>query len=268
MGRNHEEESFKTIIVEAEGPVARIIINRPTVMNALNSDVIEEIDEALAEHIDPVETRVIIFEGAGNKAFVAGADISQMTEMTPEMAHAFAIQGQALTKALETLPQIVIAKVRGFALGGGCELAMACDIIIAAESARFGQPEVNLGLIPGFGGTQRLARRVGLPLALDMICTGKGRTLTGAEAYSAGLVSRVVPDDKLDAEVDKVVGAILKAGPAAVAESKRLVRESYMMNLEAGLGAEAGTFAVCFSREEARDGISAFLEKRAPSFSQ
>ena len=212
------------------------------------------------------KTRVIVFAGAGEKAFVAGADIGGMGDMNPESALAYAQKGQMLSKALETLPQITIAKVKGFALGGGCELAMACDIIIAGKSAKFGQPEVNLGIIPGFGGTQRLAKRVGLPVALDMICTGRGRMLSGDEAYSLGLVSRVVEDDKLDLEVESAIKAILKAGPRAVSEAKRLTRESYQMTLESGLNSEASAFGNCFARPEASEGIRAFLEKRPAKF--
>lgn len=243
-----------------------ITINRPKVLNALNVEVIEELEEALAAEIDPVETRVVVLEGAGSKAFVAGADIAQMTELNGEHAIQFSQHGQVLTRMLETLPFVTIAKVQGFALGGGCELALACDLIIAGESAKFGLPEVNLGLIPGFGGTQRLAHRVGLPVALDMVLCGRGRTLSGAEAVQLGLVSRLVADERLDEEVQKAVSAICQAGPSAVQEAKRLVRDSYAMGLEAGLASEASSFANCFGREEAREGMTAFLEKRAPNF--
>lgn len=257
---------FDHIKVDIRGAVARITVDRPEVLNALNLEVVEELEEALVEHIDPVETRVIVFEGSGDKAFIAGADVAAMSDMSPEMALAFAQQGQALSKALESLPQITIAKVQGFALGGGCELAMACDLIIASRDAKFGQPEVNLGLIPGFGGTQRLARRVGLPVALDMLCCGSGRTLSGEEAFRVGLVSRVVDKDKLEGEVERAIKAVLKAGPCAVSEVKRLARESYGMSLEAGLSSEASSFANCFGRDESKEGISAFLEKRSANF--
>jgi enoyl-CoA hydratase len=163
---------------------------------------------------------VIVFEGAGEKAFVAGADIAAMKEMKADDAHEFAQLGQSITSIIETLPVVTIAKVKGFALGGGCELAMACDLIIAGKSAKFGQPEVNLGLVAGFGGTQRLVKRVGLPVALDMLLTGRGRTISGDEAFQLGLASRVVEDDKLDAEIDKIVDAISKTGPYAVAETR------------------------------------------------
>jgi len=260
-------ETYKTLLVKVDGPTTRITINRPEALNALNVDVVNELQRALAEDCIPFKTRVITIEGAGPKAFVAGADIGGMSDLTTEQAVAFAESGQALTKMMETWPAIIIAKVKGFALGGGCELAMACDIIIAGKSAKFGQPEVNLGLIAGFGGTQRLARRVGLPVALDMLCSGKGRMLSADEAANLGLVSRVVADDQLDAEVDMAVSAILKAAPKAVAESKRLARASFEMSLDTGLSAEARAFGHCFGRSEAREGTKAFLEKRSPVFS-
>ena len=259
---------YNCIKVTPKGPLLTITINRPDAMNALNIDVLEEIEEALLEDFDAEEHRAIVFEGAGEKAFVAGADIAGMKEMTAEDAIEFAQLGQSVGNIIGTLPCVTIAKVHGFALGGGCELAMACDLIIAGKSAKFGQPEVNLGLIAGFGGTQRLVKRVGIHLAMDMLLTGRGRTLTGEEAFSVGLASRVVDDDKLDAEIDKIVDAITKTGPMAVAETKRLVREAQHMSLDAGLGAEASAFALCFARSESKEGIEAFLSKRSPKFQQ
>lgn len=260
--------TFETLLVSIEGPVCRITINRPLALNALNGTVLSEIERVLFSTMDPEETRVVILEGAGDRAFVAGADISGMQGMNAAQARDFARHGQMLTKALETLTQVTIAKVQGFALGGGCELAMACDIIIAGKSAKFGQPEVNLGIIPGFGGTQRLVRRVGMHVAMDLLLCGRGRTLSGTEAHQLGLVSRVVEDDKLEEEVKKVVRAILSAGPRAIAETKRLARDAYHMTLDAGLNAEANAFAACFADDEAAEGISAFLEKRNPTFSE
>lgn len=263
---NQGEAHYKNIKVRSNGPRITITFNRPDALNALNTELLEELEEALIEDIDPFDHRVVILEGAGDKAFVAGADIASMKNMTPDDALEFAHLGQAVTAILESLPQVVIAKVKGFALGGGCELAMACDLVIAGRSAKFGQPEVNLGLIPGFGGTQRLARRVGLPLALDMLLTGKGRTLTGEEAFVVGLASRVVDDDKLDAEIDRIVEAVVKTGPIAVEGTKRLARESLQIPLDAGLNSEANAFALCFSRAESKEGIGAFLAKRTPHF--
>ena len=259
--------SYETIEIRTEGPVCRLKINRPQALNALNGKVLEELEDVLFRAMDPDATRVIVIEGGGDKAFVAGADIAEMRDMTPAQARDFARQGQMLTKALETLPQVTIAKVQGFALGGGCELAMACDIIIAGRNAKFGQPEVNLGIIPGFGGTQRLVRRVGMHVAMDMLLCGRSRSLSGTEAHQLGLVSRVVDDDKLEEEVAKAIRGILGAGPQAVAETKRLARDAYAMSLDAGLNAEANAFAACFGEDEAQEGLAAFLEKRSPSFS-
>ncbi len=256
---------FATIIFEQEGPVAQITINRPDKLNALNADVISEMGAAIFDEITD-EARVLVITGAGDRAFVAGADIGPMADMSPQDALEFSRQGQLLFSAIEKMELVTIAKVRGFALGGGCELAMACDLVIAATSARFGQPEVNLGLIPGFGGTQRLVRRVGLPVALDMLLCGQGRTLSGEEALSLGLASRVVSDDRLDGEVEKAIKSILRCGPLAVAETKRLCRQSFEMSLEAGLASEAAAFAACFATQEAEEGIMAFLEKRPAAF--
>jgi enoyl-CoA hydratase len=259
---------YKSIKISEGKARLTITINRPDAMNALNIEVLEEIEEALLEDFDAENHRAIVFEGAGDKAFVAGADIAGMKSMTPEDAMEFAQLGQSVGNIIGTLPCVTIAKVRGFALGGGCELAMACDMIVAGKSARFGQPEVNLGLVAGFGGTQRLVKRVGIHLAMDMLLTGRGRMLTGDEAFNTGLASRVVDDDKLDAEIDKIVDALTKTGPAAVAETKRLIRDAQHMSLDAGLAAEAAAFALCFARNESKEGIDAFLSKRTPKFQQ
>lgn len=257
---------FENIKFEQEGEVAQITIDRPKALNAINAGVIEEMLQAIL-NVMTDEARVLVIEGSGDKAFVAGADIKPMLDMPPEQALEFARMGQMLLTTLEKIPQVTIAKVKGFALGGGCELAMGCDLIVATESARFGQPEVNLGLVAGFGGTQRLVRRVGLPQALDMLLCGKGKTVTGKEAFNLGLVSRVCADDQLDASANDMIKSILIAGPQAVRETKRLCREALEMNLESGLSSEAMTFASCFASDESREGISAFLEKKAPKFS-
>lgn len=262
-----EQAGFETLEVKTDEHVCRIKINRPQALNALSSTVLEELERALFQVMDPITTRVVVLEGAGDRAFVAGADIAAMRDMTPTQAREFARHGQMVTKALETLNQVTIAKVQGFALGGGCELAMACDIVLAGKSAKFGQPEVNLGIIPGFGGTQRLVRRVGMHVAMDMLLSGRGRTLSGEEAHKLGLASRVVDDDKLEDEVGKVIRSLLQAGPRALAETKRLARDAYAMSLDAGLNAEANAFAACFGEDEAQEGISAFLDKRSPQFS-
>lgn len=261
--------SSPLLVSHGEGPTRGIMtvkIQREPQLNALNQQVMEALAEALYTQIIPGTTRIVVIEGAGTRAFAAGADISAMEALSPGDAREFSRMGQMLTRTLEALPQIVVAKVRGYALGGGLELAMACDLIIAGQSAHFGLPEVNLGLIPGFGGTQRLARRVGLPVALDMILCGKARTLKGAEAFQLGLVSRVVPDDQLDREVESICTALLAAGPRAQAAAKNLTRRSFEMSLDAGLEAEAQGFGLCFGDEESELGIKAFLEKKPSPF--
>jgi enoyl-CoA hydratase len=248
--------------VEDAGQVRRITVDRPKVRNALNDQVMRALCRALEE--TPEETRVVVLQGAGDKAFIAGADIAAMNAMGPDAALHWARLGQRVTRAIESRPQLTVARVQGFALGGGCEMAMACDLIVASRNAKFGQPEVTLGLIPGFGGSQRLVQRVGLSAALDMLCTG--RMVGAEEAFRMGLVSRLVDEDALDTEIDAIVGAIRKTGPRAVAEVKRLARQAMSCNLETGLDLEASAFGTCFDRQEAREGMGAFLEKRPARF--
>lgn len=270
MSNPTESEKPSDIKVRVENKVMTITVFREKQLNSLNQAVMEGILDTLDLHLQNKradgqdDIRVIVLEGAGHRAFAAGADIAEMASFSPLEARQFSNLGQMVTKTLESLPQIVIAKVRGYALGGGLELALGCDLIVASQSAKFGMPEVNLGLIPGFGGTQRLVKRVGLPVALDMILSGKSRTLNAHEAWNLGLISRVVPDDQLDTEVDQLVRGLLSAGPSAQATAKRLVRKSADLSLDAGLETEANAFGLCFADIEAEEGIRAFLEK-APS---
>jgi enoyl-CoA hydratase len=257
--------NFETLQWKQEAGAGYLTINRPQVLNALNAQVLKELEQAVA-YVRTSNLRALVIAGAGEKAFVAGADISQMSSLRPQEALEFARLGQKVTTMLETLPQLTIARVQGFALGGGCELAMACDVVIASKKARFGQPEVNLGLVPGFGGTQRLVRRVGLPVALDILCAG--RNLSGEEAASLGLVSRCAEPEELDAAVEMVLKGIMKAGPLAIAETKRLTRSAYDCSLTAGLAAEASAFAAGFDGDEAKEGMKAFVEKRPASFTK
>jgi enoyl-CoA hydratase len=259
-------QKFETLEVKASEKVWYVTINRPTVLNALNRQVVEELTQVVTAANDAAGLRAVVLQGAGDKAFVAGADIAAMTDFSSAEALEFAQRGQKLTAMMEASDKVFIAKVRGFALGGGCELAMACDIVIAGESARFGQPEVNLGLIAGFGGTQRLVQRVGPALALDMLLTGRGRTLTGTEAFQVGLASRVVLDTELDQTVNGLVDSLNKTGPRAVAVTKRLVRAARETSLQAGLASESQAFALCFATPEAKEGTSAFLGKRSATF--
>jgi len=257
--------TYETIAIKTESRVTHLSIEREKQLNALSPQVIREMTHFI-EHDLPADTRILVIRSAGDKAFVAGADISEMRDMTPPEAEAFSLAGQKLTTLLECLSCVTIARVQGFALGGGCELAMACDLVIASETAKFGQPEVNLGLIAGFGGTQRLVRRVGLPVALDMLLCGQGRTLSGSEAHALGLVSRVAKPEDLDLEVGKAIRGILKTGPKAVALTKRLCRAAYDMSLTAGLQAESSAFGTVFASGEAKEGLNAFLDKRPASF--
>ncbi len=256
--------AYESITIEREADIATLTINRPSVLNALNQTVLREITEYLDDSRQTVDLRALIIRGAGDKAFVAGADIASMADLTPVEAMKFARLGQDLTTRLEDQPFLTIARVQGYALGGGCELAMACDIIVASEDAVFGQPEVDLGLIPGFGGTQRLARRVGLALAMEMLCAG--RKINGKEALQHGLASTVVEASQLDVAIAKIIKNILRAAPLAIAHTKKLARTSLEQSLASGLSAEAEAFARCFAQHEAREGIQAFLEKRKADF--
>ena len=256
--------TFETLLVEERDQVLYVTIQRPQVLNALNATVLQELHKVLDAAKTQEQLRALVLAGAGEKAFVAGADIAAMKELTPVQALQFARLGQDLTTRLEAAPFVTIARVQGFALGGGCELAMACDVIVASEKALFGQPEVDLGLIAGFGGTQRLARRVGLPVALEVLCAG--RKLNGREAQQLGLVSQVTAPEELDNYVANLLKQIRKAAPHAVAESKRLARASLEQPLHSGLSAEASAFATCFAGHEAREGLNAFLEKRPAKF--
>lgn len=259
------QAQFETLLWSREGDVATVTINRPKVLNALNAQVLRELNLILDNRELTAGLRALVLTGAGDKAFVAGADIAAMREMTTQEALQFGRLGQDTTRKFEAAPYLTIARVQGFALGGGCELAMACDIIVASEKALFGQPEVDLGLIPGFGGTQRLARRVGLPLALEILCAG--RKLNGREAFQLGLISSVATAEELDATLAQILKNLGRAAPLAVAETKKLARASLEVPLEHGLAAEVTAFASCFTGQEAKEGLSAFLEKRKANFS-
>ncbi len=255
--------NFENINFSVEDHVAHIELNRPKALNALNAATLTELAQAVAAIEDNADVRAVIISGAG-KAFVAGADISEMVDMDPAAAEVFARKGQGLFHRIEALRVPVIAAVGGFALGGGCELAMACDMLIAGEKARFGQPEVNLGVIPGFGGTQRLTRLVGRAVASDLIYTG--RMIRADEALRIGLVSRVVPQDELMKTAKEAAAQIAAKGPVAIAQAKRVIMAGADMALERACDREAAAFAACFSTEDRAEGMSAFLEKRAANF--
>ncbi len=255
---------YENLIVERKEALAVITINRPKVLNALNRKTLEELSAVLADVAEDASVRVLILTGAGEKAFVAGADISELQKLESLSAQAMARFGQRVTRALESVGKPVVAAVNGFALGGGCELAMACTIRIASEKARFGQPEVKLGLIPGYGGTQRLARLVGCGKALELILTGD--PISAEEAFRIGLVNRVVPAEKLMEEAERVAGVIAAVAPLAVRLGMEAVYDGYGLTLDDGLVREANLFGLVFATDDAREGLSAFLEKRKAEF--
>jgi enoyl-CoA hydratase len=261
------EFSYKTIHLEIkENGVWILTIQRPEALNALNAQVLNEMGDALRQigEIDFENARALIITGSGEKAFVAGADIKEIADLNEEKAYAFAQRGQSIFHELNLLKIPVIAAVNGFALGGGLELALGCDFIYASENAKFGLPEVSLGLIPGFGGTVRLARAVGIRKARELTFTGD---LIGAEeAFQLGLVNKVVPQAELMSTVMKTVNTMLTRAPIAIAASKKSINQSYELDVEEAQKTEAQHFADLFVTEDVREGTRAFIEKRKPLF--
>jgi enoyl-CoA hydratase len=259
-------EAFETIKVEVVGALAIVMISREPALNALSSQVISELTAAAGELEVSGEVRVVILTGAGDKAFVAGADIAEMRELTPLQGQAFAEMGGALAQSIEGSEKPWIAAVNGFALGGGCELALACDFVHASDKAKLGQPEVKLGIIPGFGGTQRLARRVGIAKAKELCMTGD--TIDAAEALRIGLADAVWPHAELMGKVKELAGRIAANGPLAVAEVKRLVHMGQSATLDHAIALEQRSFGLLFATADQREGMSAFLAKprRPPQF--
>jgi enoyl-CoA hydratase len=257
---------FETLKLSIDGHLATITISREAQLNALSSRVIGELTQVSAELEVSDGVRVVALTGAGDKAFVAGADIAEMVDLTPVQAHAFSEMGGALGHAIETSSKPWIAAVNGFALGGGCELALACDFIYASDTAKLGQPEVKLGVIPGFGGTQRLARRVGVAKAKELCMTGD--TINAAEALRIGLVDAVVPAAELMDKVKALAARIAANGPLAVAEVKRLIHEGQSASLDHALALEQRSFGLLFATADQKEGMAAFLAKprRAASF--
>ncbi|MEX2283296.1 MAG: enoyl-CoA hydratase-related protein [Gemmatimonadota bacterium] len=254
---------FETLLVEPTGPVALITVNRPDKRNALNTTVRAEIIVALDRLRSNAATRVVIFTGAGDKAFIAGADINEFAQRTPLEQRA-AMSGRVLFEEIADFPKPTIAMINGFALGGGCEVAMACDIRMAARSARLGQPEIKLGLIPGGGGTQRLTRLVGSGRALQLIYSGA--LIEAEEAARIGLVDQVIDDSLLRERTLELATAIAAHSPVALQLAKSAVRAAMETPLSAGLRYERELFITAFSSEDKREGIAAFLEKRAADF--
>jgi enoyl-CoA hydratase len=253
--------------VVREGPVATITIDRQDKLNALNSEVLQSLATAVAQlEADQAPPLAVILTGAGEKAFVAGADIGQMASLTVEQARGFAAMGQRVLASIEAAPFPVIAAVNGFALGGGCELALSCDFILASENARFSQPEVGLGVIPGFGGTQRLARRVGLGRARELVYVGD---MIGAdEALRIGLVNRVLPKGELLGAAMTLAQKIATRAPLAVAAAKRAMLRGYDQELGVANALEVIEFAGLFGSADQKEGMAAFVDKRKPTFSR
>ncbi len=261
-------ERYQTLLVERAGTIITVTINRPKQLNALNRQVLNELEDCLKTLKDEGTSQVrgLILTGAEERAFIAGADIKEMASMDGEQAYAFGKLGQRVTLALEALPFPTIACVGGHALGGGCEMAMSCDFIYATENAVFGQPEVKLGLIPGFGGTQRLARLVGRQRAREIIYSG--RTVSAAEALDMGLVLKLAPNQKALFEMaHQSLQAIGQASPLAVACAKKVINQGCDLTVEQGLECEAQEFSAIFNSHDMREGTAAFVEKRPPRFS-
>lgn len=255
--------NYETILLEKNGGVAVLTINRPDKLNALNKTVHTEGVAALNELKKDDEVRVVVITGAGEKSFIAGADISEFVEQTP-VTQRSEFQESTLFNSLETFPKPVIAMINGFCLGGGCELALACDLRYAGEKARFGQPEINLGIIPGGGGTQRLTKLLGEGKSMEMILTGD--MIDATEAYRLGLVNEVYASEELREKTMEIANKIAEKSPIALQMAKEAVKLASKSNLDEGLRREVDLFAICFSTEDKKEGVAAFLEKRKPVF--
>jgi enoyl-CoA hydratase len=256
--------TLTNVLYEKKGPIAYVTLNRPKVLNALSQGAWEDLRTAFEQARDDAAVLGAILTGAGDKAFIAGEDISELAQATPVDAEKSSRSGQAVLDLIENLGKPVIAAVNGFALGGGCETAMACTIRIAAEHARFGQPEVKLGIPPGAGGTQRLPRLVGKGRALQIILSGE--MISAQEAYRIGLVNEVVPAGELIARCEAILKQILANAPIAVRFALEAVNKGMETSLSAGLLLEASVFAICAGTEDKREGTAAFLGKRAANF--
>lgn len=255
------------VVCEKRNLTAVITLSREGKLNAISTGMLRSLKEIftkLRKDVEKDQIRCVVIRGAGNRAFAAGADIASMKELSAQGGKDYALLGQETFDLIDAFPCPVIASVQGFALGGGCELALACDFIVAADNAQFGQPEVKLGLMPGFGGTQRLSRRVGQANAIYMIASGE--TINAQDALRLGLVTIVVPHLDLENETFRVAGAITQMAPLAVRLSKRVIREGSDTTLSQGNSMELDGFGRCFGSEDAREGIGAFLEKRPAKF--
>ena len=256
--------SLETLLVERDGAVAVVTINRPKVLNALNTQTISEIDRVMRDLQQDEAIRAVVLTGAGEKSFVAGADINELAVLSPAEGQLHGRRGQVVFDLIEHLGKPVVAAINGFALGGGCELAMACTLRIAADSARFGQPEINLGIIPGYAGSQRLPRLVGTGRALEILLSGD--MVSAARAYEIGLVNRVVPAAELLAEAKKLAALLASKAPIAARYIIEAVNHGMEMPLADAQGLEGALFGLVASTDDMKEGTRAFLEKRAPSW--
>jgi len=257
--------TYENILLEKKNSIAYVTVNRPKVLNALNGATIEELRAAFHELKHDASIRVVILTGAGEKAFVAGADISELAQRDPVSGKEFALRGQNVLNLIENLGKPVIACVNGFALGGGCELALACTMRLASDNAKFGQPEVKLGILPGYGGTQRLPRLVGKGLAMQMVLAGE--MITAQEAHRIGLVNEVTAAAELIPRAEAIAAKIIANAPLAVQYVMEAVNKGMEMTLAEGLFLEAALFGVCCATEDKAEGTAAFLEKRPARFS-
>lgn len=256
--------AYQFLLLDKKDFIATVTVNREKALNALNPDLLKEIRHCFTELSPEEGVRAVIMTGAGPRAFIAGADIAAMSKMTPSEALEFGKLGHAAMNAIDQCPKPVIAAVNGFCLGGGLELALACDFIYASESAKLGLPEVGLGLFPGWGGTQRLSRLVGKGPAKEIIFTG--RLLSASEALAFGIVNRVCKPEELMVAARATAAEIAKKGPVAVQLAKRVIHEGSDLPLAQGLSRELETFPKCFETEDVREGLTAFLERRPASF--
>jgi enoyl-CoA hydratase len=257
-------ENLENISVERDGAVATVTVNRPKVLNALNAQTLDELRRAMLALKHDAEVRVVIVTGGGEKSFIAGADINELSVQTPTGGRDHAMRGQHVLDLIENLGKPVIAAINGYALGGGCELAMACTLRIAADTAKLGQPEINLGIIPGYAGTQRLARLVGRGRALELLLTGD--QISAAEAHRLGLVNRVVPSADLMSETRKLAQVLAAKAPIAVRYIVDAVNRGLQMPLPDAQVFEATLFGLVSTTEDMREGTKAFLEKRKAEF--
>jgi enoyl-CoA hydratase len=255
---------MENVKLEKKNQIAYVTIDRPKVLNALNMATMGDLGEVFTDLAADREIRVVILTGGGEKSFVAGADINELQKNNPVEAKAYTHRGQAVLDLIENLGKPVIACINGFALGGGCEIAMACTMRLASENARLGQPEVKLGIIPGYGGTQRLPRLVGTGLAMQILLTGE--MISAQEAHRIGLVNEVLPADKLIVRAEEIAAKIIANAPLAVQYCMEAVNQGLNMTLQEGLFLEATLFSVCCATDDKQEGTTAFLEKRPAKF--